>query len=237
MIDKIKRFLFTEDTDEEEVLDKDFLEDYEEEEEVEKLMFQEPIQVRKEPKLQTPTKNVKEEITKPKMTIDIKVDEPIFKESEVKQSRVLQRREEYEIPQVISPYFGVKGEEVEVENDGVKIIKPVIKKKDSFNSVISPFYGTKETKPFVTQEVKEINIETTPTFFEKNETQLKYETLEEAAKEEVNISLDEIIYNQSEEEDDLIQFSLFGGSEKIQKNEFENEGWKDQKDDDDILPF
>lgn len=242
MIDKFKKWFFTEEGEEDYFDGKELLDNYEEEEELEIPAYEEKVTTFKEiskeevvpplPKVEAPT---------PKITIDIKADEPIQVEEPVRQTRPLSRREEYEMPQVISPYFGVKGEELASAPSGVEKSVSTPKKKDSFNSVISPFYGTRDVKPYTGQvETKQEETETIQSspsspisFLHANEV-----LEEEMPEEEVNIALDEIVSSRNEEEDDLIQFSLFGGSEKIQRNEFENEEWdQDKEEDTDSLPF
>lgn len=160
----------------------------------------------------------KEEKLVSKINIDIQADAPVMKKEVVKENTVrkkLTRKEEYEIPPVISPYFGVKNE---VETKETPNLRKIVAapKKESYNEVISPFYGmhANSVKEEVVEEVieKEVTIPFTPEVpvFNKEE-------------DDSNISLDQIISTSQSEEDDLIQFSLFGESKKLHEEEFENE--------------
>ena len=254
MFKKFQDWFFKEDVDELD-LDDNLLE--EEEEELEPKQYEEiverKIQMEKAVKevTQEPKKETFERIEKPmekaRMSLDIKADGPIVKESVSREKvRVSPRRDEFEMPPVISPYFGVK-EESTNSTDKVALNKiSSDKKHETFNDVISPIYGIHDNEVQAeTQSVlhdeelsffHEVKKETiTPAFTNFEDTTLKedttpYDMLEE---EEENIALDEIIADTNSEEDDLIQFSLFGESKKIQDDSFENE----DIDSSDDLPF
>lgn len=176
----------------------------------------------------------------PKMNIDIKVDDPVVEEKKVekpsapvKSRPILTRKEEYEMPPVISPYFGVKGEEAEQSSEKTPTlnkINPKNEKKETFNSVISPFYGQKKSQKPIQQTVEQHN--------DSNKTASPFidvDVVDEHEYDEDNISLDEIVSSNEVNDDDLIQFSLFGEDKKILKEEFENENTEET--DSEELPF
>lgn len=176
----------------------------------------------------------------PKMNIDIKVDDPVVEEKKVekpsapvKSRPILTRKEEYEMPPVISPYFGVKGEEIAQSSEKTPTlnkINPRNEKKETFNSVISPFYGQKQSQKPIQQTVEQRSDanKTTSPFID-------VDVVDEHEYDEDNISLDEIVSSNEVNDDDLIQFSLFGEDKKILKEEFENENTEET--DNEELPF
>ena len=165
--------------------------------------------------------------TYPKINIDIKADEPIKetvkskKNVSVKTRKTLTKKEEYEIPPVISPFFGIKGEESDTRSE-VKTVKTT--SKESFNAVISPYYGNSKNKN--EKEKKDI--------LEKKENLVSAAAEIEENYDEDNISLDEIVSSTSENNDDMIQFSLFGENKRIQEDEFKNENAEEETTE---LPF
>lgn len=176
----------------------------------------------------------------PKMNIDIKVDDPVVEEKKVekpsvpvKSRPILTRKEEYEMPPVISPYFGVKGEEAEQSSEKTPTlnkINPRNEKKETFNSVISPFYGQKKSQKPIQQTVEQHNDSNKPA-----SPFIDVDVVDEHEYDEDNISLDEIVSSNEVNDDDLIQFSLFGEDKKILKEEFENENTEET--DSEELPF
>lgn len=178
-------------------------------------------------------------VSKPKITIDITADEklssaPKVEATQPKQRPVLTRKEEFEMAPVISPYFGVKGEEKHTgEEIKLNAVPTHSHKKESFNTVISPFYGEKETKKEIRQTIyRDENNDLDKTFIEPNPLSLHEVEIDE---DEDNIALDAIVSTPNIDDDDLIQFSLFGEAKKISDEEFENEN--SEINDNDELPF
>lgn len=231
MLNRLKKLFFDED-----------IEEFELDEEIDKEVVKESVLVQNNPKpeIQKEVTPVKTE-TKPKMTIDIKADIPETKKKEEEKkavkTRLIPKREEYEMPPVISPYFGVKEEEKNTESVQKKkapIKKaPVAKKKEPFNTVISPFYGEQERNAYHptltpdTHEETEVKVDKIDSFYKENAD------LIDDGDDLENVSLDEIISNTNNESDDLIQFSLFGDGKRISEEDFQNE----EINDDDNLPF
>ena len=247
MFKKFQDWFFKEDVDELD-LDENLLD----EEEEAPSVYEEPIQ-RKAPvekpieKVYEPERKVVVPIEKPieraKMSFDIKADGQIQKEEPKKANIRASRRDEYEMPQVISPYFGVK-EETSAQGHNVALNKiPSDKKHDRFNDVISPIYGINDHE--IHAETQSVLEDDEMTFFQNKEKEVEplgiyvpsleaeessYEMLEDE-----NMALDEIIADTNNDEDDLIQFSLFGENKKIQEEEsFENEEIDNGED---ALPF
>ncbi len=173
----------------------------------------------------------------PKITIDIQADDKATSNAKVdtmaQPQRVsLTRKEEFEMAPVISPYFGVKGDKQDVEHVKLNTISHS-SKKESFNTVISPFYGEKETKKEIRQTI----------YHEENNNNLdKVFSGPSVIEDEIpfhddedNISLDAIVQTPNTNDDDLIQFSLFGEAKRIQEEEFENEN--SEENDNEELPF
>lgn len=237
MLNRLKKLFFDEEIEEFELDD-----EINEEELVKETIVQ--------PKQKPIYEDVKEPVlvkqeSKPKITIDIKADgiETKKKEEEKKatKSRLIPKREEYEMPPVISPYFGVKEEKQNTDQEKNENIEKSIKKttiskkKEPFNTVISPFYGEQERneyKPTISStNVSENVYEVKKDFVDTNFMDIKESIIDN--EEMDNVSLDEIISNSNSESDDLIQFSLFGDGKRISEEDFQNE----EIIDDDNLPF
>lgn len=235
MFKKLQDWLFKEDFEELDIEEKDSY--------IDEVVYEEK-RYTPEPKV-SKTIVYEEEIPQmkpqvPKMNIDIKVDDPVVEEKKVekpsapvKSRPILTRKEEYEMPPVISPYFGVKGEEAEQSSEKTPTlnkINPKNEKKETFNSVISPFYGQKKSQKPIQQTVEQHN--------DSNKTASPFidvDVVDEHEYDEDNISLDEIVSSNEVSDDDLIQFSLFGEDKKILKEEFENEDTEEI--DNEELPF
>lgn len=241
MFKKLQDWLFKEDYEELDIEEKDNYMD--------EVVFEEKRQ-RVEPKMKESV--VYEEdipyvkATAPKMNINIKVDDPVEEKkiekpiAPIKSRTPLTRKDEYEMPPVISPYFGVKGEEVVHQEDASVSLNKIntgANKKEAFNSVISPFYGQKQSqKPIQQTTEKHEEVSKSPVPFLKADA-TDIQLVDENEYEEDNISLDEIVSSKNVNTDDLIQFSLFGEDKKIQEEEFDNEDIEKTEDDNVILPF
>lgn len=110
--------------------------------------------------------------------------------------RPLRKEKEIEIEQVLSPMFG-GGEMKVVKNRTQKEVAP--KKKDGLGTVISPIYGQEELNMHEKEAIQKIEEE------KKDDLPL----FDEEWKDD--IPLEELITNE-EENDDCVQFSLFGDS-------------------------
>lgn len=208
-----------------------------EEKELEKLFKSEQIE---RPNVQS--KAVEKTVPTAKITLDIVADEFVGEKEIVKKERSrFVRKDEFEMPQVISPYYGIHEENT--GNESVKLNNITSdNKRERFNDVISPIYGKHNNDARVVSETilndKEMRIFQESPVSANNDKANEpvfikptYDTLEE---EEVNLALDEIIAEKSNDDDDLIQFSLFGENKRIQEETFENE---DVEDKEDSLPF
>lgn len=185
-----------------------------------------PLSIKSTSKTQYSKEEIKDvpKVSVPKINIDIPVEPMVVKKEEVKKKLV--RKEDYEMPPVISPFFGVKGETSESSETIVHKMKPV-RKKESFNEVISPFYGKQDIEE--KKVVKEESFPVVSEILTKDEP--SFDTVDE---DEVNVSLDQIITPSKNDEDDMIQFSLFGEARKLNDDDFDNENM----DDDNLeLPF
>ena len=166
------------------------------------------------------------ETVKNKSSLYIKADGPQEQDAKPKKKVRTLKREEYDLQPVISPFYGVKGE----ENASKKVEKktaPIYKKetkKSEFSEVISPIYGIKEKKEEVKSFVQEEK---------KEEVKIPVPSSQYESIEEENLALDDIMSSKDGSEDDMIQFSLFGDDKRIQEEVFENE----EIDNDDSLPF
>lgn len=204
---------------EKEITLKDF-EDFQKEESEVKTTAPQTV-VREDVKVENVVEN------KTRSTFHIKADGVSEKDFNQKKKVRMVKREEYEIQPVISPYFGVKGE---VKATPKVEKKPTVSykketKKSEYSEVISPIYGVKEKKKTILEEVN-----TMPVFFEKKkEVVPSYDAIED----EENIALDDLLTSKAGNDDDMIQFSLFGDDKRIQEDVFTNE----DIDGDDSLPF
>ncbi len=213
MLDKIKKFLFSDD-------DKEIVEEFEVEE----------VHATKKTE-ETLTSEVSQEVIKrayeetntptpqPKLNLDITIGEPLVKE--VKETRrvkpkgrVTTKREEYAIPPVISPFFGSDEEEVK---QPVKQVVPVAaasskpKSKDKYNMVISPMFGQTDVKPMIEDVYEAIEEDT------REREQEVQQVIEEELFDVDNLAVDQIVDNQGVSDEDLVQCSLFGEEEKIEE--------------------
>ncbi|NBL00050.1 MAG: hypothetical protein EOM50_18980, partial [Erysipelotrichia bacterium] len=226
MFKKLQDWLFKEDFEELDIEDK---ENYIDEVVYEEMKRKEEPKRRESSEFENRQSYVKP--TETKMNINITVDDPVVEiKKEVKETKAatnksrltLTRKEEYEMPPVISPYFGVKGEDALQTKENAPTLTSIHtnQKKETFNSVISPFYGQKhsqkpiqQTRTKTTHDKVESNLESKVNETVVSEVESKYD--------EDNISLDEIVSTQKNNADDLIQFSLFGDNKRIQEEEFD----------------
>jgi len=228
LMDKIKKFLFTEEEIEEYV---------EDEPQLEKIV---------QPHVQKPQrKPVIEEARQEKVvakplpkqetsTIDIKVDIPI-KEKKIEKRLQPIERKDFEMPQVISPINGLKEDNVTSEKTNTNTVSIRPKKvKDPFTTVISPYYGVDELEEIATKAQTQL---ASDSIKEEVNTSL-YEKVEKVDDEVENISLDKIVSSEMEDEEEMIQFSLFGDNAPLSElgdQELAKENLDDDKKDD--LPF
>ena len=219
IFDKIKKLLFTEEEIEE------YVEEVEEvQKKPQKPVAQTPLRSQNKPerfrylKEEEKKEWVVERKVPPKQavvsTIDIKVDMPVTEKKIEKRLQPIERKD-FEIPQVISPISGLKEDEIKNEK-GNKVTQTTRPKKvkDPFSTVISPYYGVDELEEQATRaqtelagsRLKRVQNTTIPTF----DIDMEEEEME-------NISLDQIVSTQEEEEDEMIQFSLFGDNAPLKK--------------------
>lgn len=230
MFEKLLDLFFKADDEDEEVNepvkeDEITLKDFETKKEVEEKV--EPV---KETVLVEPVIEKVEVKTKPAFDV-ITADGPIEKPK--KKVRIT-RREEYDLQPVISPYFGVKGDNkptLKVERKPAATYRKEVKKSE-YSEVISPIYGVKEKAiPVQSEVVKKVEPEKNEPEFLKAKRVIEVPSFD-MMEEEENIALDDILFSKDNGEDDMIQFSLFGDDKRIQEDVFKNEDM-----DDDSLPF
>lgn len=234
MFKKLQDWLFKEDYEELDIEDRDeYLEEeiYEEKHHKNETKVKESILKEEQLTYSKPSSS--------KINIDIKADEPVYKEEKETVSSVapsksrmtLTRKDDYEMPPVISPYFGIKGEDNAEDNPSLKLnaMNSAASKKETFNSVISPFYGRKKSQKPIQQTIAKHE--------KANQSSIPFITADDVDtidEEDVNMSLDEIVSSNDVNTDDLIQFSLFGEDKKLQKEDFDNENAEEN---DEELPF
>lgn len=162
---------------------------------------------------------------KPKRTIGER-DRALNKRS-VKRSEPI--RKEFEFTPVISPIFGVDEESDNSPMHAAKVDIPPLRttiakapKKNPLGTVLSPMYGANELEEFEEEAKVRLEIENEAKyamdgFDEADEVEIAYDDEEIDETEIVRVPLEELLSSdeQSEQSDDLLQFSLFGDDETI----------------------
>lgn len=240
IIDKIKKLLFTEEEIEE------YVEEVEEEPKLQKNPPQQQPKQQKQPERRQPVTEVKKEKeverpTQPKRTesstIDIKVDVPVTEKKVEKRLQPIERKD-FEIPQVISPISGLKEDEMKKDSESTTVQTTRPKKvKDPFSTVISPYYGVDELE----EQANKAQTELAGDKLEQAQETVApiHEVVDVEDEEMENISLDQIVSNQEDEEEEMIQFSLFGDNaplREIKESEPVEDSFDDEEEKDD-LPF
>lgn len=153
---------------------------------------------------------------KPKVKPVEKVVEPLRKKH-VKQEYKEEKRE-FEFSPVISPIFGSKEESTKPKKKSVIVAMSRTKKKNPLGTIISPYYGVGELEEFEAEAQEKI--------VEKEKIRkegLPMDMIEKLDMEEEvkSIPLEELIdeTNVNEDEEDLMQISLFGESTPIKEAE------------------
>lgn len=134
---------------------------------------------------------------------------------------------DFEFTPVISPMFGAKEEKKkEQKNQSVKIMKrsnTVKKKPNPLGTIISPYYGVNELEEFEEEAMEEIAAkqqeQATPIETPKHDVEI--EELNQMEEVE-NVTLDELledVHDTTENDEDLMQISLFGDSTPVQEVE------------------
>ncbi|OCN03717.1 hypothetical protein A4S06_04985 [Erysipelotrichaceae bacterium MTC7] len=227
IFDKIKDVLFTEETDVEETLIRD-------EDEGEFIEEEPPIKVQKPKPLPKPKpryedveaitediERIREPESKLEKIFDIKADEVKKEEPSITKRLQPKIAKDFDIPQVISPITGITNEKIPEEAEFVTS-KPR-RSKDSLGTVISPFFGEVELEEFHQQAQVELAVN-------------KISEVDDVEEDEVeNISLDQIVASPYEQEDEMVQFSLFGDDAPIRELH-EEEQTEDSEENED-LPF
>lgn len=186
---------------------------------VERSFYGEEVPIKKQDVVQEPTKKfVSIEITDEKV-------EPV-KEKDIRASRlahatvVHEDKKEYEFAPVISPIFGSKDETVVEKGKSTIITLPKKKRDNPLGTVISPYFGLGELEEFKSEAQEEL--------VKKEKSLLEEVPVEEIEQyeeeDDVNsISIDEIIVEKDldEEEDDMMQISLFGDSTPLRESDEE----------------
>lgn len=139
---------------------------------------------------------------------------------------VREDKKDYEVTPVISPIFGSKDEHASVKSSSVSITLPKPKKPNPLGTVISPYYGLGELEEFKAEaqeniQLKEISRQEEPALQE-------IERFEE--EDDVNsLSLDDLIADndQEEDEEDMMQISLFGDSTPLHDSDSASDDHKE----------
>lgn len=204
---------------------------------IEKKEVEEKLAVQKPVYREETTRVVKEEVpsqpveeTKKKF-VSINLDEKPVEQApvrkEVQRGVPLKKAEakDYEYTPVISPMFGAKEEKKKVVRKEVSVKpKQSVKKPNPLGTIISPYFGLRELEEFeeeakeeIASKEKEKNSKVIPP---ENEVELQAFELQEE-KDIHNVSLDELLAEEyvSEEEEDVMQISLFGESAPIRKDD------------------
>lgn len=132
-------------------------------------------------------------------------------------------RNDYEIPEIVSPIFGTTSSQDNKNRPEPEHAKRVTKSSNPHNSdftdVISPYFGDDEDE----DQVVEAKLKAS-TIITCRHAVLKDEDIEK-------LSLDEIVDDNENKDDDMIQFSLFGGDQVIKEKEYTQDlKVKDKKD-------
>lgn len=245
LLDKLKS-MFLEEESEDEIIDDDF-DELEPEKPVvkeEKVEHKDHSDIFKKPPMNNTTnpgvypeeKEVGlEEKVEGIKKFDIKADNLKSMPKEEKKPVVQQRRSslekrEYDIPEVVSPIFGLNEEDMK-KWDEKKVVRQTKSSRHSgFGEVISPYFGDTSSEEKVSDDIsnEEIIIDT-------NKTDSNYQSRHELVDDEdiENISLKNMI---DDNDEGLIQFSLFGSDKVIKEEEYTRElnlkdAWKKENED------
>lgn len=217
----------------------------------EKVIKQEPVQeplytYEEEHLVERSEKAKTKEEKKKFVSIDLEDDKPQVKpevkekQVSVKQRPALQKNEkkEFEFTPVISPIFGAKEETKKKEakkKQSVDILKKsssVKKKPNPLGTIISPYYGVNELEEFEEVAKEEIaakeKAKQTPVETPHDEVEIK---LMDEIEEINNVSLDEILVDdvKNDNEEDLMQISLFGESTPVHEADKETLKLKEEE--------
>ena len=140
-------------------------------------------------------------------------------------STVLEEQKEFEFTPVISPIFGASDVETDKAKKNTSVLLPKSKKQNPLGTVISPYYGLGELEEMEEQAKEDILRKA-----EKIESEEDFVAFEESEKIELDetdldsIPLDDLIVDNDTEEDeeDMMQISLFGDSTPIKESDNEN---------------
>ena len=140
-------------------------------------------------------------------------------------STVLEEQKEFEFTPVISPIFGASDVETDKAKKKTSVLLPKSKKQNPLGTVISPYYGLGELEEMEEQAKEDILRKA-----EEIESEEDFVAFEESEKIELDetdldsIPLDDLIVDNDTEEDeeDMMQISLFGDSTPIKESDNEN---------------
>ncbi|MGX8852333.1 internalin [Amedibacillus sp. YH-ame10] len=195
---------------------------------------EEKIIIKEEPKIVQPVVEPVQEEGKKFVSIEITDEKPkqsVTTTHSVQTKRmnttpVREEKVEFEFSPVISPIFGSKDDEKKPKGKGssLSITLPKAKKANPLGTVISPYYGISELEEFEAEAQETIEKK------EKSKTEDILSPQEDIETyvddEDVNsLSLDDLIMDNDidEEEDDIMQISLFGESTPIRDSDDEAE--------------
>ncbi len=139
------------------------------------------------------------------------------------------KRREFEFSPVISPIFGVDDETVKTRSNTAKMDIPPLRttiakapKKNPLGTVLSPMYGANELEEFEEEAKVRLESENEAKYAvdgidDVDDVEIAYDDEEIDESEVVRVPLEELLSSdeQSEQSDDLLQFSLFGDDEAI----------------------
>ncbi len=205
MFEWLKNLLFDE---EEVVVEEKKLEkiDFTKVNDLDHIMSEKPLNQKTEHSEEIIKESVEETPVSIKKDFNIQIEEaPKKEEIKVKKSErsVSERKEkDIEINSVISPMFGSNTKK-SVEN--VKMESAPVKKKDGLGTIISPMYGQAELIVHEKEAIEKI---------EKNQKEMV--PLMEDDDWKNDIPIEELITNE-EENEDCVQFSLFGDATEIKE--------------------
>ena len=121
-------------------------------------------------------------------------------------------KRDFDFAPVISPIFGTKEdiEERNSTNNDMAVVR--VKKKNPLGTIISPMYGATELEAMEYEAQSLLARQDTP--YSEDESDFTNPTNE---TEMLNMPLEDLLSKDEEDNDDLMQFSLFGGEEAIKE--------------------
>ena len=140
-------------------------------------------------------------------------------------SIVLEEQKEFAVTPVISPIFGASDAAADKAKKNTSVLLPKSKKQNPLGTVISPYYGLGELEEMEEQAKEDILRKAEE--MEAEEDFVAFEESENIELDETDLNsipLDDLIVDNdaAEDEEDMMQISLFGDSTPIRESDNEN---------------